>query len=87
MFSVTEQNKIVQLTELRTLLNEVKSGAFGAARLARLATTGEAPEEVCTAPSVLETVEPEPQLAELYSPRVKSFRSLYHALKPEFARS
>jgi xylulokinase len=64
-----------------------KGPAFGAARLARLATTGEAPEEVCTAPSVLETVEPEPQLAELYSPRVKSFRSLYHALKPEFARS
>jgi xylulokinase len=60
---------------------------FGAARLARLATTGEAPEDVCTAPSVLETVEPDPQLAELYSPRIELFRSLYRALKPEFARS
>jgi xylulokinase len=64
-----------------------KGPAFGAARLARLATTGEAPEDVCTAPSVLETVEPDPQLAELYSPRIELFRSLYRALKPEFARS
>ena len=62
-----------------------KGPAFGAARLARLATTGEAQEDVCTAPSVLETVEPDPQLAELYKPRIESFRSLYRALKPEFA--
>ncbi|MFC1459305.1 xylulokinase [Microvirga arabica] len=64
-----------------------KGPAFGAARLARLATTGEAQEDVCTAPSVLEAVEPDPQLAELYSPRIELFRSLYRALKPEFARS
>jgi len=64
-----------------------KGPAFGAARLARIAATGETPEEVCTAPSVLETIEPEPQLVELYRPRIEAFRSLYRALKPEFVRT
>jgi xylulokinase len=64
-----------------------KGPAFGAARLARLAVTGEAPEEVCIAPIILETVEPDPQLTELYNPRIESFRNLYRALKPEFTRS
>jgi xylulokinase len=63
-----------------------KGPAFGAARLARLAATGEPPEAVCTAPSVLETIEPDPRLVELYGPRIEAFRSLYRVLKPEFAR-
>jgi len=63
-----------------------KGPAFGAARLARLATTGEAAETVCTAPNVLETIEPEPHLVDLYRPRIEAFRSLYRALKPEFTR-
>ncbi len=63
-----------------------KGPAFGAARLARLASTGEAPEAVCTAPAVIETIEPDPRLVELYAPRIEAFRSLYRALKPEFAR-
>ncbi len=63
-----------------------KGPAFGAARLARLAATGEAQEAVCTAPSVLETVEPDPRLVERYRPRIEAYRSLYRALKPEFAR-
>jgi xylulokinase len=64
-----------------------KGPAFGAARLARLAATGEAPEEVCTTPSVLETIAPEPQLADLYVPRIEAFRHLYEALRPEFIRA
>jgi xylulokinase len=64
-----------------------KGPAFGAARLARLAATGEAPEAVCAAPNILETIEPQPQLVELYGPRIEAFRSLYRALKPEFMRS
>ncbi|WP_343074031.1 xylulokinase [Microvirga zambiensis] len=64
-----------------------KGPAFGAARLARLAATGEAPEAVCTAPSILETIEPQPQLVELYRPRIEAFRNLYRALKPEFVRA
>ncbi len=61
-----------------------KGPAFGAARLARLAITEEAPEDICTAPGVLETIMPDPRLAELYQPRIETFRSLYRALKPEF---
>ncbi|MBL0402536.1 xylulokinase [Microvirga aerilata] len=63
-----------------------KGPAFGAARLARLASTGEAPDVVCTTPKILETIEPDPRLVELYAPRVEAFRSLYRVLKPEFAR-
>ncbi|MBJ6125084.1 xylulokinase [Microvirga splendida] len=62
-----------------------KGPAFGAARLGRLAVTGEAPEEVCTAPAILETIAPDPRLVELYQPRIQAFRSLYRSLKPEFA--
>ncbi|HEV2567003.1 MAG TPA: xylulokinase [Microvirga sp.] len=64
-----------------------KGPAFGAARLARLAATGEAPDAVCTAPEVLETIEPEAPLVELYGPRIEAFRRLYRALKPEFMRA
>ena len=64
-----------------------KGPAFGAARLARLAVTGEAPENVCTAPAILETIAPDPSLVELYGPRIQAFRSLYQSLKPEFARA
>jgi xylulokinase len=64
-----------------------KGPAFGAARLARLAITGEAPEQVCTAPEILETIAPEARLVDLYEPRIEAFRNLYQALKPEFARA
>ncbi|MBB3019763.1 xylulokinase [Microvirga lupini] len=64
-----------------------KGPAFGAARLARLAVTGEAPEDVCTAPAILETITPEPSLVERYEPRIQAFRSLYQSLRPEFMRA
>jgi xylulokinase len=64
-----------------------KGPAFGAARIARLAATGEAPEDVCTAPAVLETIAPEPRLVEQYLPRIKAFRSLYQSLRSEFAHA
>jgi xylulokinase len=64
-----------------------KGPAFGAARLARLAITGEAPEKVCTAPDVLETIAPETRRVDLYEARIEAFRSLYQALRPEFARA
>jgi xylulokinase len=64
-----------------------KGPAFGAARLARLATTAEEADLVCTAPGVLETIDPEPRLVELYRPRIEAFRGLYRALKPEFRQS
>ncbi len=63
-----------------------KGPAFGAARLARLASTGESPDAVCTAPAIIETVEPDPGLVERYAPRVEAYRRLYRSLKPEFSR-
>lgn len=59
--------------------------AFGAARLARLAVTGEEPGLVCTKPGIAAEIAPDPTLAALYRERLARFRSLYRALKPEFA--
>ncbi len=61
--------------------------AFGAARLARLAVTGEDPATVATPPRIADTIAPEARLSDLYAPRLTRFRSLYQALKPEFQRS
>jgi xylulokinase len=58
--------------------------ALGAARLARLAATGEAPATVCTAPSVREVVAPEAALADAYAEPLARWRALYAALRPLF---
>ena len=55
-------------------------GAFGAARLARLAATGETPETVCTPPVRAETILPDPGLADAYAERLARYRALYPAL-------
>ena len=55
--------------------------AFGAARLARLAHTGEAPEAVCIKPAVVETIDPEPSLQAEYATRFVTFRDLYRSLR------
>ena len=55
-------------------------GAFGAARLARMAVTGEAAEAVCTPPARLETIAPDPGLAAAYAARRPGWRALYPAL-------
>ena len=60
--------------------------ALGAARLARLAATGERPEEVCTPPPVDRVVEPEAALAERLAPRLARWRDLYRVLRPEMRR-
>jgi xylulokinase len=61
-----------------------KGPAFGAARLARLAVTGEPVSEVCTVPAVSEMIEPEPALVDAYRSASEKFRRLYRALKPAF---
>ena len=58
--------------------------AIGAARLARIALTGESPESVCTAPPVQRVIEPDPALARLLAGRRASFSRLYRDLKPSF---
>jgi len=61
--------------------------AFGAARLARLAATGEAPEDVCQPPETLDATAPEPALVDAFADRRERFQSLYRALRPEFAKA
>ena len=51
--------------------------AYGAARLARLALTGESASDVCTPPPIETTIEPDRHLADLYRDRRTVFRSLY----------
>jgi xylulokinase len=55
--------------------------AFGAARLARLAVTGEAIAEVCSKPKALLHLAPEQKLSKAYADRLGDFRALYGALK------
>jgi xylulokinase len=59
-------------------------GAFGAARLGRLAATGEDPVKVCTAPKVSRVVEPVTALKEQMAPRRSLFVNLYRNLKTSF---
>jgi len=58
--------------------------AFGAARLARLAVTGEAPDAVCTPPPAEGVVEPDAELQERYAARLRIYRQLYRALRASF---
>lgn len=51
--------------------------AFGAARLGRLAVTGEAIDAVCTPPRRIETFEPERVLVDAYADRLPAWRELY----------
>ena len=61
--------------------------AFGAARLARIALTGEAVETVCAKPAVADRFAPNSDRADVYARDFERFRSLYAALKPEFTRA
>ena len=60
--------------------------ALGAARLARLAVTGERPGAVCTAPAVERVIEPEEELAERLARRLERWRALYRVLRAEMRR-
>ncbi len=58
--------------------------ALGAARLARIAATGEAPADVCAPPPVARRVEPDASLARAYTERRAAFRDLYARLRGGF---
>ncbi|MBR1177336.1 xylulokinase [Bradyrhizobium sp. KB893862 SZCCT0404] len=51
--------------------------AFGAARLGRLAVTGEAIPAICTRPQRVETFEPDAELVDAYAERLPAWRELY----------
>jgi len=58
--------------------------AFGVARLARLAVTGEEPSAVCTPPEAGRVIPPDPLLRDRYRERLSSYRALYRALRETF---
>jgi len=58
--------------------------ALGAARLARLALTGERAEDHCVAPPAERVVQPDPGLASLLAVRRRLFARLYRDLKNAF---
>jgi xylulokinase len=58
--------------------------ALGAARLARLALTGERAEDTCVAPPIERVVQPDPALASLLAIRRRLFVRLYQDLKDTF---
>ena len=62
-----------------------KGPAFGAARLARIAATGETPQSVCHPLRSPTSTPPEPALVEAFARRRERFHALYQALKDEFA--
>ncbi len=59
--------------------------AFGAARLARIAVTGEPVGSVCPAPPVVSRVDPDESLRDPYLRRLDVYRDLYRRLRPVFA--
>jgi xylulokinase len=60
--------------------------ALGAARLARMAATGEPPEVVCRPPDIADVTPPDPALADHFARQRERFNPLYRALKSEFRR-
>ncbi len=58
-----------------------KGPAFGAARLARAAATGEDIAAIATKPPVLDVAEPRPEITAAYAGKVAAFRRLYQATK------
>ena len=60
--------------------------AYGAARLARMAATGEPPELVCAKPEIADVTEPDPELVGLFARQRERFKALYGAVKPEFRK-
>jgi xylulokinase len=60
--------------------------ALGAARLARIAATGEPPEAVCRPPEIADITEPDPKLAAMFAAQRERFTALYAAVKAEFRK-
>jgi xylulokinase len=66
---------------LHRLADGEHGGAFGAARLGRLAATGEDRVALCTPPRRVAAIAPVPALQEAYEARLIHFRALYPALR------
>ena len=75
---------IASILDLSLVRHEAsdRGPAYGAARLARLAVTGEEANRVVIPPPVRDVIAPDAGLREAYKPRVAAFRTLYKSLKP-----
>jgi xylulokinase len=60
--------------------------ALGAARLARIAATGEAAKAVCAKPEISDVTKPAPDLAAKFMEQRERFKALYGATKTEFRK-
>ena len=69
---------------LATVLGRPVTLYAGAARLARLALTGEAPTTICRKPEIAAVLEPQRALVLAYREQAVRFRHLYHVLRPQF---
>jgi xylulokinase len=58
--------------------------AMGAARLARMAKTGESPQAVCAMPPIAHVIQPDGELVALLADRRRIFARLYRDLKDTF---
>ncbi len=61
--------------------------ALGAARLGRMAATGESAAQVCRLPPIVRVIAPDPQLAALLAQRRGHFKQLYRDLRNLFQES
>jgi xylulokinase len=59
--------------------------AFGAARLGRMAVTGESVDQVCHTPPLVRRIEPIEALRSAYQGRLETYRDLYARLRTAFA--
>lgn len=66
---------------LHRLADGEVGGAFGAARLARLAVTNEAPDAVCTRPARIATIDPDPARVAAYAAQHARWRQLHPAFR------
>jgi xylulokinase len=55
--------------------------ALGGARLAQIAVTGAAPEDICTKPAVTAVIEPDPELADRLAPKLAKYRAASAAVR------
>jgi xylulokinase len=71
---------------LRRHVGAEVGAALGAARLGRLAQTGEDVAKVCVAPEILETYRPDSERQEQLMRRLAQYRRLYVSLAEQFGR-
>lgn len=66
---------------LRRVQDSEAGAALGAARLGRLAATGEAVEDVCRPPAVVEEIAPDAGVAEAYAAQYARYRAAYQLIQ------